>query len=180
MSLTSKLFQGGAHAKLYAQYRPVYPSSVISSILEFCKQSKSDFSAALDIGCGSGQSSVSLIKHFKRVIGIDVSKAQVDQAPKDIPGLSFQVSSAEDLSFQPNSSIDLVTVAQAIHWVDLEKFYPEVNRVLRPCGVLAVYGYGNVKLNSPEGSQIVHDVSIIFILVSKYMIPLSIVISDHY
>ena len=159
MSLTSKLFQGGAHAKLYAKFRPVYPASVLTVIMDYCKRSKCEMKTALDIGCGSGQSTLALSKHFTSVVGADVSEAQIAQAPKDISGVSFCVSSAEDLSFQTSQSVDLITVAQAIHWINLDLFYPEVERVLKPHGVLAIYGYGNVKLDSQAASKLVTEVS---------------------
>ncbi len=116
---------------------------------------------AVDIGCGSGQSSRGLLHYFDTVKGIDVSEAQISKAPTDITQLSFQVGSAEDLSSFGSQSIDLVTLAQAIHWVDLEKFYPEVHRVLSPKGVLAIYGYGNVELDNTEASALVRKVNII-------------------
>ena len=120
---------------------------------------------ALDIGCGSGQSTVALSQHFKEVIGADVSEAQLAQTPQGLPGaVSFRVSSAEDLSFQASGSVDLVTVASAIHWIDLDQFYPEVERVLRPGGVLAVYGYSLTVLDSDEGTELTTQVGVLFII----------------
>ena len=89
--------------------------------------------------------------HFEKVIGIDVSSAQIEQAQK--LGLSnkvqFQVGPAEKLENFKDSSVDLVSCCQAIHWFDFAAFYQEVDRVLRPQGgLLAIYGY---HLTEPVG-----------------------------
>lgn len=52
-----------------------------------------------------------------------------------------QVSSAENLPDIENSSVQLLTASQALHWFDLPKFYAETNRVLTSGGVLAIFGY---------------------------------------
>ena len=104
-----------------------------------------------------GQSTRGLLKYFKRAQGVDVSQAQISKAPKDDPRLAFRVGGAEDLSFEESGVVDLLTVAQAIHWVDLDKFYPEVKRVLKTNGVLAIYGYGNVSLDNPAASALVTE-----------------------
>ena len=123
------LFTSSEHAKLYAAYRPTYPQSVFDAIIDFCKVSRRNtFTTALDIGCGSGQSSYPLAAHFKDVIGLDVSESQVKQAKEKYPKLKFHVGVGEDLSFADDASVDLVTVAQAFHWLDHSKFYAEVTR----------------------------------------------------
>lgn len=74
--------------------------------------------------------------------------------------MSYKTASAEDLSFQADDSVDMVTVAQALHWMDIEKFYAHVRRVLKPRGTLAVYGYGCVNMDHPEAhKRIDNDVS---------------------
>lgn len=55
------------------------------------------------------------------------------------------MAAAED-SGQANDSIDLITVAQALHWFDVERFFAEVCRVLRPGGVLAIWSYERTSL----------------------------------
>ena len=164
MSLSSR-FEGGAHAKLYSKFRPVYPPSVMTVIMDYCRQSKCETKMAVDIGCGSGQSTIALNEYFSSVIGSDNSEAQIAEAPKDISGVAFHISPAEDLTFLSSESVDLITVAQAIHWFNLDLFYPEVERVLKPSGVLAVYGYGIVELDSPVGSQLIKEVNKTFFII---------------
>ena len=57
----------------------------------------------------------------------------------------------------PDASVDLVTVAQALHWFQFEKFYAEVKRVLKPDGRLAVWCYGTSRI-SPEIDALVDEV----------------------
>ena len=55
-----------------------------------------------------------------------------------------------------DSSIDLLTVCQAVHWFDLDTFYKEVKRALKPNGVLALYGYFTpIVKNEPEINQLI-------------------------
>ena len=161
-----RLFESSDIAEKYAQFRPTYPAEVSAAIVDYCRKTIRTLSFALDIGCGSGQSTLHLLKHFKRATGLDVSEQQIFHARKAYsvshPNLAFLVGPAEDLHFQATESVDLVTVAQAMHWLDPDKFYGEVRRVLRPGGTLAVYGYGNVKLDHIEASEIVRQVCYIF------------------
>ncbi|XP_042229481.1 putative methyltransferase DDB_G0268948 [Homarus americanus] len=100
------------------------------------------FTAAIDVGCGSGQSTHILSPHFTSVTGLDISQAQITEATKLGTGTNvfFKVSGAEKLPFS-ECSLQLVTAGQACHWFDLPKFYEEVDRILVPGGVLALYGY---------------------------------------
>ncbi|KAL4223362.1 hypothetical protein ACF0H5_016832 [Mactra antiquata] len=144
-TMSIRLFEEKNHASLYSSYRPTYPEKVYEKISDYCHDSylvNNSFNLAVDVGCGSGQSTVPLCKLFKHVIGYDVSDQQIAHAPKDIENLSFKVGSGEDLSFLEDKSVDLITVAQALHWFNLDLFYPEVRRVVKPGGVFVGYGYG--------------------------------------
>ena len=61
------------------------------------------------------------------------------------------------MSYCRDSTVDLITAAQSMHWYKLDDFYAEVKRVLRPGGVLAAYGYGLAQLDAPGGTQLVND-----------------------
>jgi len=82
------LFEGEANAKLYAKYRPPYPQSVYDIIMDFIlhdrvtstKAADAKLDCAVDLGCGSGQSTLPLLQYFRSVIGTDVSESQVEQA----------------------------------------------------------------------------------------------------
>lgn len=152
------LFRGLEHAQLYKKFRPVFPNAVFETIDSYCKSGRGcSMDLAIDIGCGSGQSTLPLANYFRKVIGVDVSETQVTQAP-DVPGVSFRVGQAESLEFQMDNSVDLVTIAQAMHWVDTYKFYAEVDRVLKPGGALVSYGYSIPEVDQPEAKEVIKQV----------------------
>lgn len=92
-----------------------------------------------DCGTGNGQAAIDLVKHFDRVVATDGSTQQITQAYQH-PQINYWVSRAEAISLR-TGSVDLVTVAIAVHWFALDQFYREVKRVLSPDGVLAVWTY---------------------------------------
>ncbi len=122
-------------AEDYARRRPLYPDELYTYLAAMAPARD----LAWDCATGNGQAARGLIGHFTRVIATDASAAQIERAPGH-PGIEYRVEPAEHVSL-PESSADLVTVAVAVHWFDLERFYQEVRRVLKPDGVLAVWTY---------------------------------------
>ena len=96
-------------------------------------------SVAWDCATGTGQAAQGLAGHFAQVVATDASARQIAQALPH-PHINYRVARAE-ASGLADASVDLVTVAQAAHWFDLPAFYAEARRVLRPGGVLALWGY---------------------------------------
>lgn len=74
------------------------------------------------------------------MVATDASAAQIAQAPR-VPGVSYHVATAEASGLAPRSA-DLVTVAQALHWLECHSFYAEVRRVTVPGGLFAAWSYG--------------------------------------
>ena len=124
-------------AEQYASFRPRYPAALFDYLAALCPERR----LAWDCACGSGQASVPLGDRFESVLATDASAAQVAAASTH-PRVRYQVARAEQSGLD-SASADLVTVAQALHWLDLAPFYAEVTRVLRPGGVLAVWTYGS-------------------------------------
>ncbi|WP_312050144.1 class I SAM-dependent methyltransferase [Acinetobacter courvalinii] len=129
-----------AQSELYQQARPTYPQSLIDSLI----QQLNGFDRAWDCGAGSGQLTRLIAPYFQQVIATDLSQNQLDQAPA-LRNVSYLQQAAEQCSF-PDQYFDLITVAQAIHWFDFEKFYAEVKRTLKADGLFAVIGYGLLTL----------------------------------
>ena len=157
-----RLFEGAAHAASYAAFRPTYPPSVLEAISSFIKtHSGSGFTSAVDVGCGSGQSTFSLVSLFSRVLGVDASEEQIRnaraKAQRERASVDFRVGTSDSLPLE-DASVDLVTCAQAWHWLEPSSFYREAARVLRPHGTLAVYGYGNVAVrNNTDCDRLVSE-----------------------
>lgn len=131
----------------YVKFRPTPPPTLINAVVEHVREGRRKAGGVaelcVDLGCGSGQSMGPLAPHFPSVVGVDVSQPQLDMAAQELKHLSnvsFRVGSAEGLPFGANS-VDLVTCCAAAHWFNFETFYKEVDRVLRPGGVLACYSY---------------------------------------
>jgi len=149
MASSTRQFENAGHSSIYAKFRPVPPQSLIDHILKFHHQSlpppqhtPPPLNLAVDVGCGSGQFTQLLTGHCTSVLATDVSQAQVDQAMLQLnyPNVLVQRGTGEQIDVD-DCSVDLVTVCQALHWMDVDKFYNEVNRVLVPGGTLAVIGY---------------------------------------
>jgi ubiquinone/menaquinone biosynthesis C-methylase UbiE len=98
-----------------------------------------DRELAWDCATGNGQAAVELGEVFDRVIATDASDKQVANAEQH-PRVEYRVAAAEASGLEAGT-VDLITVAQALHWFDLEKFYAEARRVLKPGGVLAAWAY---------------------------------------
>lgn len=138
-------------AARYADFRPHYPPELFSYLASVAPARE----AAWDCACGNGQASVDLASHFASVVATDASATQIQSAKKH-PNIEYSVANAY-ASGLVDSSVDLVTVAQALHWFDRAAFYAEAKRVLRPRGVLAVWCYGVSKLADPAADELFQD-----------------------
>jgi SAM-dependent methyltransferase len=119
----------------YARYRPNYPAGLFAWLAGIAPAK----GTAWDCGTGSGQAAVGLAAHFGHVIATDPSAKQLAHAQPH-PKVEYRQAPAE-ASGLAEASIDLLTVAQAIHWFDLERFHAEARRVLKPGGVIAAWTY---------------------------------------
>ena len=108
----------------YAQYRPRYPGALFDYLAKTTPAQK----RAWDCACGSGQATLDLAERFEAVIATDASAKQI-AAARPHPRVTYAVGRAEDSGLEDNS-VDLITVAQSLHWFDLNLFYGEVRRVL--------------------------------------------------
>ena len=127
----------------YASHRPVYPGALFRWLASVAPRRD----RAWDCGTGSGQAAVSLAEQFAEVIATDASVTQLLSARRT-PGAYYVAAGAEAAPLAAGS-VDVVTVAQALHWFDRPRFFGEVDRVLRPGGLLAVWSYGMIAIAPP-------------------------------
>lgn len=131
-------------ANRYADFRPHYPAALFDYLATLVPRD----AQVWDCAAGNGQASHDLATRFRHVIATDASKEQIASATPRA-NIEFRVAPAEQ-SGLPNASLDLITVAQALHWFDMN-FFAEAERVLKPDGVLAVWAYG---INTVEGDAV--------------------------
>ena len=119
----------------YAHLRPTYPDELFAFLATVALSRE----VAWDCATGNGQAATHLAGYFERVIATDESGEMIAQAPRDTR-IVYWVAEAEDSGLE-GSSVDLVTVAAAIHWFDLERFYAEVRRVSKQGAAVAAWTY---------------------------------------
>ena len=128
-------------AAQYAASRPRYPDALFAWLARLAPA----HALAWDAGCGNGQASTGLAAHFASVIATDASAPQIANAESQ-PRVDYGVCGETNAALADHS-VDLVTVAQALHWFDRAIFYREVERVLTARGVLAVWTYDVVEID---------------------------------
>jgi ubiquinone/menaquinone biosynthesis C-methylase UbiE len=122
-------------AATYARYRPTYPQELYDWLLERTPGRE----RALDCATGNGQAAAALSPHFGSVEAIDISEGQLAQARQE-PNIHYRLSRVEETPF-PENHFDLITMAQAFHWVDAPRFCAEMTRVGKPGAVVACWSY---------------------------------------
>ena len=124
-----------AYAGEYASYRPRYPRELFAWLASVAPAREH----AWDCATGNGQAAVALAELFARVTASDASPSQLAHAEPHAR-VTYVHTRSEDCPLA-DASVDLVTIAQALHWFDLPLFYTQVRRVLRPHGVIAAWSY---------------------------------------
>lgn len=137
-------------AGAYARFRPTYPAE----LFQYLASLTSGHKCAWDCGTGSGQAAIALAHYYDRVVATDPSAEQLAHAQRHAK-VDYRVATAE-ASGIPSTSVDLIVVAQALHWFDHERFYAEVRRVAKPSGsVFAAWCYSLMEV-APAVDRIVH------------------------
>ncbi|NOZ41988.1 MAG: class I SAM-dependent methyltransferase [Alphaproteobacteria bacterium] len=133
----------------YSRFRPSYPPAVYQYLSGLC----AGHDLAWDCATGSGQAARGLCGHFHQIVATDASAEQLRHAAGP-DNVSFRVATAEQSGFE-TASVDLITVAQALHWFDHEAFFREVKRVVKPGGIIAAWSYNLLEI-TPEIDVIVN------------------------
>lgn len=122
-------------ASSYFHYRPRYPKELFQYLASLAPSR----SRAWDAATGNGQSALALVEHFNEVIATDASAQQLANVTRH-DRIDYRVALSEKTDIESHS-VDLTTVSQALHWFNIDEFYREVRRVLKPQGVIAVWVY---------------------------------------
>lgn len=126
-------------AERYARFRPSYPEALFDHLAGLPRRRR----RAWDCATGSAQAATELTRHFEQVVASDASLDQLVNPRVTAPRRAgiLRLRSLAEASALADASVDLVTVAQALHWFDVEAFWAEVGRLLAPGGVVAVWCY---------------------------------------
>ncbi|KUJ21287.1 S-adenosyl-L-methionine-dependent methyltransferase [Mollisia scopiformis] len=143
----------------YAQARGSYNPSLFKAIIEHHTSTGGKLNTLLDVGCGPGTAVRALAPHFVQAIGIDPSGGMISTA-RSLGGtaseptpIRFETATAEDLGTKlspplEEESIDLITAATAAHWFNMDEFWPQTARLLKPGGTVAIWSAGDAKMHS--------------------------------
>ncbi|XP_055898627.1 putative methyltransferase DDB_G0268948 [Biomphalaria glabrata] len=172
------LYQGKELAQAYAAYRPKYPQALFDAIMTYHDEvTTNGRSMALDVCCGPGQSTLPLVPLFEKVVGVDISQDLLDHMPKDIPNLTTYMCAAEDLSMIESQSVDLVTTGASLHWLNTDKFFKEVKRILKPGGTFAAYMVHSEDLCNEEANNAYKE---FLVTMKDYLTSRTLLISNKY
>src|SRR6266404_1032291 len=138
-----------AQAADYAKFRPHYPTELFDYLSDIAP----DNEIAWDCATGNGQAAVALASKFRNVIATDASEKQIKNAARH-ERIDYRVVTAEKSGID-SGKIDIITVAQALPWFALDLFYAEAKRVLKPQGVLAVWGYNILRI-APDVDNVIN------------------------
>ena len=132
-------FDSSAAAHRYAEARPDYHAEVFQHVAAFLGD-RAPVERALDVGCGTGQSTRAIARVARRVVGLDTSAFMIREARARIDH-PLVVAKAEALPVE-EETVDLVVASAAFHWFDQPRFLDEARRVARPGAWLVVYDNG--------------------------------------
>jgi ubiquinone/menaquinone biosynthesis C-methylase UbiE len=141
----------------YARFRPTYPNGLFAEVARHAPA----LDCAWDCATGSGQAALGLSRHFREVIATDASPQQVEHATP-VSNVEYRAAPAEDSGLD-TASVDAVTVAQALHWFDRDRFYAEVRRVGRRGAVLAVWFYAGRMSFAPRIDAVTEAIHTLFL-----------------
>ncbi len=130
----------GTVAQTYAENRPGYPAEAVAWLVG-AKPAR-----VLELGSGTGKLTGTLTALGHGVVATDFSVPMLSELQRVAPGARKAVARAEQIPLAA-SAVDVVVSAQAFHWFDEGRALPEIARVLRPGGILAlVWNAGDFKV----------------------------------
>ncbi|MFT4582859.1 MAG: ubiquinone/menaquinone biosynthesis C-methylase UbiE [Gammaproteobacteria bacterium] len=132
----------------YKTFRPQYPQA----LFDFLCRDLNPHATVWDCATGNGQAALALQQYAAHVLATDQSAAQLKHAGPH-PKVHYIRAFAEAIPVADHS-IDMVTIAQALHWFDFDRFYAEVRRVVIPGGLIAAWTYSFLSVTDQLGNDI--------------------------
>lgn len=179
--MSCSYIRNSSHAYNYSIFRPSPPKELVHRIIDFLKETiPPPFTNAVDIGCGSGQSTQVLAPFFKSIVGVDNSESQINHALKrnTFQHITYKVGSSDYLEFEENS-VQLVTAGQCAHWFEIPKFFVQAEKVLQQGGVLALYCYNVPELKYKNADLKPCVNKFFFTTMRDYILPNSIMVDEY-
>lgn len=122
-------------ANIYDEGTPNLPKKAIEILKQYLKE---EIDLIVDIGCGTGNSTIVCTEFANKVIGIDPSDDMLEKAKeKENNKLSFQKGFGNKTGLESNIA-DIVICSQAFHWMEPQSTIEEVCRILKKGGIFAV------------------------------------------
>lgn len=125
----------GHDAGAYRARRPSYPDALFDWLAQIAPARE----LAWDCGTGTGQAAQKLARSFRHVRATDADARLLAQATR-APNIDYAQFSAEE-NIDLNAQVDLITCACSVHWFDLDLFYVQARRALKPDGVIGLWTY---------------------------------------
>jgi SAM-dependent methyltransferase len=148
----------------YAAYRPEYPQELIDMIVAEVDAAKQPKEVLLDLGSGTGQAFIPLAPQFHIAVANDISDTQIEACRKAVGArlskevlehCHFAVGTAESFTLPTGvDGVDLITIAQAMHWFDMDVFAKELQRKVKPGGFVASWLYETARLDPAPCDEI--------------------------
>ena len=131
--------QWSGNSEVYHNVRPVPPTAIIKIILSWLRK---EADIVVDVGCGTGLSTMIWCDFAEHVVGIEPNDDMRATAEKRASSsrIVFQKGVSNETNL-PADYADVITVAQAFHWMDIDSTLSEFHRILKPGGVLAIYDF---------------------------------------
>ena len=133
----------------YSLYRPGYHPSLIDYVKNIIPKN----AIVADIGCGTGILTKQLLDNNIKTIGIEPNVDMLNKAKKYLSGYKCKfINAYAENTLLDNNSIDLIVIATALHWFNLDDFIKESKRILKSNGKVAV-----IYNNMDKGNSVVDE-----------------------
>lgn len=150
----SNIYKFSGMANDYSKYRPNYAKESINYLINEVQLTKNSIIA--DIGSGTGKLSKLLLDEGFKVFGVEPNNDMRQRAEYELQDRKkfISISGTSENTTLLNNSIDLITVAQAFHWFNMEQFLIECNRILKERGYVAI-----LYNNGDYSSEVINSIS---------------------